>query len=60
MYNGEGTNPDDVVTTRRILVTDKNLMEIAKDIQMSPTDLALMYMNCKLANRQLVIEVVED
>lgn len=60
MSISEGKNADDVVKTRHILITSENLMEVAKDIQMSPTDLALMYMNYKQANVQLVIEVRED
>lgn len=60
MSIGEGKNADDVVKTRRILVTSENLQEVAKDIQMSPTELALMYMNYKQASVQLFIEVRED
>lgn len=60
MSIGEGKNPDDVVKTRRILVTSENINEVAKDIQMDPTKLARMYMTWKLADRQLIFDVLED
>ena len=60
MSIGEGKNPDDVVKTRRIRITSENINEVAKDIQMNPTELAKMYMNHKLANAELFVEVRED
>lgn len=60
MSIGEGKNADDVVKTRRILVTSENLNELAKDIQMDPTELEEIYMNHKSASAQLFIEVRED
>lgn len=60
MSIGEGKSPDDVVKTRRILVTPENLKEVAKDIQMSPDDLMIQYRTYEQADRPLVIFVKED
>lgn len=60
MSIGEGKSPDDVVKVRRIRVTSENINEVAKDIQMNPTKLAKMYMNHKLANAKLFVNVRED
>lgn len=60
MSIGEGKSPDDVVKITRIRITSENINEVAKDIQMNPTELAKMYMNHKLANAELFVEVRED
>ena len=60
MSIGEDKNPDDVVETRRILVTPENVREVAKDIQMDPDELERRYEEWQVANAQMFIEVRED
>lgn len=60
MNIGEGKNPDEVVKTRRIPVTSENINEVAKDIQMDPSELSEIYMSYKRADRPLFVVVMED
>lgn len=59
MSISEDKNPDEVVKIRRIQVTSENIDEVAKDIQMNPTELERRYKEWQVANVQLFIEVME-
>lgn len=52
-------DPNETIKTREITVTAENLQQVARDILMSPTELAIMYMTYKKAGKPLVIVLME-